>query len=386
MSGRVFAYHAKNGKFLNVMRGAARIGLARAQGNPSACEADRALDRGPDGAGEDGVPAAPTDPVPPDLARIRATAARLAGRIARTPILEWTAPEITARLPRGTRVVLKLELFQHTGSFKVRGALATLLEAPAEALARGVTAVSAGNHAIATAWAAREVGTSAEVVMLASASPARVEKVRRYGGRVVPAPDVQTAFALVEKVVAEQGRLLVHPFEGEGPALGSATLGLEWLDQAAPLDAVIVPIGGGGLAAGLAAAVEQASPTTLVFGVEPEGADSMARSLEAGSPQRLERVATIADSLGAPFALPYSFGLCRRFLEGVVRIPDAAMLEAVRLYFDGLKLACEPAGAAALAALLGPLRERLAGARVGVLVCGSNIDPEGFARLLAGGG
>lgn len=329
---------------------------------------------------------ASTEPVPPDLARIRATAARLAGRIARTPILEWTASEITARLPRGTRVVLKLELFQHTGSFKVRGALATLLAAPAEALARGVTAVSAGNHAVATAWAAREVGASAEVVMLASASPARVEKVRRYGGTVIPAPDVQTAFALVEKVVAEQGRLLVHPFEGAGPALGSATLGLEWLDQADPLDAVIVPIGGGGLAAGLAAATKQASPGTLVFGVEPEGADSMARSLEAGAPQRLERVATIADSLGAPFALPYSFGLCRRFLDGVVRIPDAAMVEAARLYFDGLKLACEPAGAAALAALLGPLRERLAGARVGVLVCGSNIDPEGFARLLSGAG
>lgn len=330
-----------------------------------------------------------SDPLPPapapSLAAIRATAARLAGRIARTPILEWTGEEIADRLPPRTRVVLKLELFQHTGSFKARGALASLLAAPPEALARGVTAVSAGNHAIAAAWAARRLGVHAKVVMLASASPARVRKVRRQGGEVVPAPDVRVAFDLVERVVAEEGRLLVHPFEGEAVALGTGTLGLEWLDQAGRLDAVIVPIGGGGLAAGVAAAVKQASPETLVLGVEPEGADSMARSLEAGRPVRLERVATIADSLGAPFALPYSFGLCQRFLDGIARIPDAAMVEAVRLYFDALKLACEPAGAAALAALLGPFRERLAGARVGVLVCGSNIDPDGFRELLAGG-
>jgi threonine dehydratase len=145
---------------------------------------------------------------------------------------------------------------------------------------------------------------------------------------------------------------------------------------------VIVPIGGGGLIAGIACAVKQLRPDCLVLGVEPVGADSMSRSFAAGSPQAIDRVATIADSLGAPYALPYSFALCRRFVDEIVRIEDAAMIEAIGLAFDGLKLALEPAGAAATAALLGPLRERLAGRRAGVLVCGSNIDLAGFARLL----
>jgi threonine dehydratase len=194
-------------------------------------------------------------------------------------------------------------------------------------------------------------------------------------------PDVHAAFAAVERIAVEEGRTLVHPFEGLRTALGTATLGLQWLRQAGRLDAVLVPIGGGGLAAGLACAVKQTAPETRVIGVEPEGADSMHRSFAAGSPQRLERVTTIADSLGAPFALPYSFALCRRFVDELCRITDAQLRAAMRLLFDELKLACEPAGAAATAALCGPLRERLRGRRVGVLVCGSNIDLARFAAL-----
>ena len=319
----------------------------------------------------------------PTLAEIRATASQLAGRLVRTPVLDWDSAEISARLAPGTRVNLKLELFQRTGSFKPRGALAVMLNLAPEALARGVTAVSAGNHAIATAWAARALGTHAKLVMFTSANPARVAKVRRYGGEVVVVPDVAQAFETAKRIEAEEGRTFVHPYEGPLTARGTATLGLEWLEQVQDLDALIVPIGGGGLIAGVACVVKQLRPDCLVFGVEPIGADSMSRSLAAGSPQSIERVATVADSLGAPYALPYSFGLCRRFVDDIVRIEDAAMIEAMRLAFDDLKLTLEPAGAAATAALLGPLRERLAGRRVGVLVCGSNIDLVSFARLVA---
>ena len=319
----------------------------------------------------------------PSLAEIRATASQLAGRLVRTPVMDWDSAEISARLAPGTRVNLKLELFQRTGSFKPRGALAVMMNLAPEALARGVTAVSAGNHAIATAWAARELGTHAKLVMFASANPARVAKVRRYGGEVVVVPDVAHAFETAKRIEAEEGRTFVHPYEGPLTARGTATLGLEWLEQVQDLDALIVPIGGGGLIAGVACAVKQLRPGCLVFGVEPTGADSMSRSLAAGSPQSIERVATVADSLGAPYALPYSFGLCRRFVDDIVRIEDAAMIEAMRLAFDDLKLTLEPAGAAATAALLGPLRERLAGRRVGVLVCGSNIDLVSFSRLVA---
>jgi threonine dehydratase len=321
----------------------------------------------------------------PTLTEVRATAVQAAGRLVRTPVLDWDSAELRARLPSGSSINLKLELFQHTGSFKPRGALSVMLNLAPAILSRGVTAVSAGNHAIATAWAARELGSHAKLVMFASANPARVAKVRRLGGEVVKVADVAQAFETAKRIEGEEGRTFVHPYEGKRTALGTATLGLEWLEQVPDLEAVIVPIGGGGLLAGVGCAVKQLHPGCLVLGVEPVGADSMSRSFAAGSPQAIERVATIADSLGAPYALPYSFGLCRRFVDEIVRIEDAAMIDAMRLAFDGLKLALEPAGAAATAALLGPLRERLAGRRVGVLVCGSNIDLAGFARLLGEG-
>jgi threonine dehydratase len=155
------------------------------------------------------------------------------------------------------------------------------------------------------------------------------------------------------------------------------------MEQAPELDAVIVPIGGGGLCAGVAAAVKQLSPKTQVFGVEPVGADSMHRSFKAGSPQSIEAVRTIADSLGAPYALPYSFEMCRRFVDELVLVDDDQLRDSMRLLFTQAKLACEPAGAAATAALVNPLRSRLFGKRVGLIVCGSNIDPETFAKHLA---
>ncbi|MGE3294118.1 MAG: threonine/serine dehydratase [Geminicoccaceae bacterium] len=327
----------------------------------------------------------PTLPAPPTLEEIRATAELLRRRVVRTPVLDWAGPEIAARVLAGTRVNLKLELFQHTGSFKARGSLAVMLALSDAVRARGVTAVSAGNHAIATAWAARELGISAKVVMLTKANPARVERARRYGAELVMVSDVAEAFAIADRIAAEEGRTFVHPYEGPLTARGTGTVALEWLEQTRDLDAMIVPVGGGGLIAGMACAAKQIRPECLVIGVEPLGADSMWRSLAAGTPQKLERVATVADSLGAPYALPYSFDLCRRFVDEVVRIEDGAMIDAMRLALDALKLLLEPAGAAATAALLGPLRERFAGMKVGVLVCGSNIDLATYMRLVEDG-
>ena len=321
----------------------------------------------------------------PSTEQIAAARARLNGLIIETPVHHWRGPEIAAAAGADTKVLLKLELFQYTGSFKARGALTNMLNLAPDALARGVTAVSAGNHAIAVAYAAKTLGSSAKVVMMKTANPFRVERCRSYGAEVVLAEDVHSAFDTVRRIEKEEGRSFVHPYEGELTILGTATLGFEWCRQTPDLDAVIVPIGGGGLAAGIACAVKQLRPGCQVFGVEPEGADSMHRSFAAGEPRPIERVATIADSLGAPFALPYSFGLCRRFLDGLVKIDDDAMRRAMGLLFREMKLAVEPAGAAATAALCGPLRERLAGKRVGVIVCGSNIDIATFARHLGQG-
>ncbi|MDA0230086.1 MAG: threonine/serine dehydratase [Proteobacteria bacterium] len=313
------------------------------------------------------------------LAAIEAAAARIKGKVVATPIHHWHGPQLNNILGVDTEVILKLELFQHTGTFKARGALVNLLSLSDEQLAKGVTAVSAGNHAIAAAFAAQSSGASAKVVMMKSANPFRVSQCRAYGAEVIFAEDVHQAFDTVKQIEKAEERTFVHPFEGELTALGTATLGLEFARQAPQLDTLIVPIGGGGLCAGVASAFKLVQPACQIYGVEPEGADSMSRSFRAGSPQTIDKVRTIADSLGAPYALPYSFALCQQTVDEIVLIDDDAMRRAMGLLFSEMKLAVEPAGAAATAALLGPLRERLQGKRVGVIVCGANIDFASFA-------
>lgn len=317
------------------------------------------------------------------LEAIRATRAKLGERVARTPVRRLDDDRVAHIVGAETSVFLKEELFQKTGSFKPRGALAVMLDLPKDALARGVTAVSAGNHAMAVGYAARTLGSTAKVVMPKSANPFRVQGCRDLGAEVELVDDVHKAFDRVHEIQETEGRTFVHPFEGPKTALGTATLGLEFLEDVADLDAVIVPIGGGGLIAGVAAAVKLMRPQALVFGVEPEGADSMHRSFAAGSPQAIEAVRTIADSLGAPHAAPYSFALCRRYVDELVKVSDDQLRAAMDLLFRSAKLAVEPAGAAATAALCGPLRDRLRGRRVGLVVCGANIDPQTFAKHLA---
>lgn len=310
-------------------------------------------------------------------------ARRLLGdRVLTTPVHEWEAPTRAELLGRRARVFLKLELMQRTGSFKARAALLNMLSLTPEQLARGVTAISAGNHAIAVAYAAQVLGVHARLVIIRSANPWRVELCRKYGVEIELAEDAHAGFARVAQIEREEGRGLVHPFEGLRTATGTATLGLELCQQIEKLDAVIVPIGGGGLCAGVASAVKLLQPRCKVFGVEPAGADSMHRSFAAGEPRAIERVTTIADSLGAPYALPITFELCRRNVDALTLVTDEQLRAAMRLMQRDCKLAVEPAGAAAMAALLGPLRAELQERRVALVVSGSNIDSATYARLL----
>ncbi|HEU5219754.1 MAG TPA: pyridoxal-phosphate dependent enzyme [Gemmatimonadales bacterium] len=318
---------------------------------------------------------------------IERTAGMLRPLVRETPAWVWQ-DELTERLlAPGTRAVLKLELFQYAGSFKARGALNVMLGLDPPALGKGVTAVSAGNHAIAVSWAARTLGTTAKVVMPKVADPFRVARCTALGAEVVLADDVHAAFALAAQIEREEGRALVHPFEGPRTALGTATLGRELLQQVRDLDAVLVPVGGGGLAAGVASAIKLLKPACLVIGVEPEANDVMLRSLKSGQPERVPEggYRTIADSLSPPYTLPYSLELCRRHLDDLVLVSDDALRQALAVMFRGAKLAVEPAGASAAAALLGPLRERLAGRRVGLIVCGTNIAPERYVEHLTRG-
>jgi len=326
---------------------------------------------------------------PPSIDQIRELRRGLGDLVVTTPVLSLRGPAVERRMGTATPY-LKLELFQRAGSFKARGALAVMRELDDDQRARGVTAVSAGNHAMAVGFAAQITGTEAKVVMPRNANPARIAGCASYGAEVVLVDDVGAAFAEVERIVAREGRTFVHPFEGPLTALGTATIALEFVEQVADagddLDALIVPIGGGGLAAGMATAAKLLRPDCEVFGVEPVGADSMHRSFAAGSPQSIERVRTIADSLGAPHASPYSFALCRRFIDELVMVDDDAIRDAMRFLFQHAKLAVEPAAAAATAALMGPLHDRLQGKRVGLVICGANIDPDKFFEYVQGSG
>ncbi|MEM6996493.1 MAG: threonine/serine dehydratase [Myxococcota bacterium] len=321
---------------------------------------------------------------PPTLDALREARTALADDVIVSPMLPLPPGHLQRRLPT-TRIELKLEALQPTGSFKPRAAVLWARSLPAEARRKGLVAVSAGNHAMAVAYAAQRTETTAKVVMPQTADPMRVDGARKLGAEVVLTPDVHAAFAEVERIVQTEGRTFVHPFEGPKVALGVGTIGLEIVEQCPDVDAVVVPIGGGGLCAGIAASVKQLRPNTEIFGVEPDGADSMHRSVAAGTPQAIEAVKTIADSLGAPHAAPYSFALCRDHVDAFVTVSDDDMQRAMAVLMADTCLAVEPAGAAATAAAWGPLAPRLQDKTVVLVVCGGNVALELFAQYVARG-
>ena len=314
----------------------------------------------------------------PRVDAVRVLHERLQEWLIRTPVLRCRSLE--DHLGEAFEIHAKLEFLQRTGTFKPRGALSVMLGLDAQQKEAGVTAVSAGNHAIATAFAARAIGTSAKVVMMMNANPLRVERCRDFGAEVVLADDVHSAFEVAEEIQNKEGRFFVHPFEGSDVVLGTATVGLEICEQVPDLDVVVVPIGGGGLCAGISSAVKQLKPRCEVIGVEPVGADSMHRSFASGKPESIEKVATIADSLGAPFALPISYELCKENVDELVLVSDDELKDTMGLLFRELKIAVEPACVASTAALIGPLSGRFAGKKVVTVMCGSNIDWQTFAR------
>lgn len=310
--------------------------------------------------------------IPPAIDDVRRLRDQLRQWLLETPVLQCR--NLEHRFDDGAEIWAKLEFLQRTGTFKPRGALSVMLSLNDEQRDAGITAVSAGNHAIAASFAAKAVGTSAKVVMIRSASPVRIEACRSNGAEVVLTDDVHDAFEKVEEICEQEGRYFVHPFEGPKVAAGTATVGLEICEQVGDFDALVIPIGGGGLCAGISSAVKQLNPNCEIIGVEPEGADSMHRSFASGQAETIERVTTIADSLGAPFAMPYSFDLCRQNVDELVMISDDDMREAMGVLFTDMKMAVEPACAATTAAIAGPLRGRFSGRKVVLVFCGSNID------------
>ncbi|MEX3008480.1 threonine/serine dehydratase [Hoeflea sp. TYP-13] len=320
----------------------------------------------------------------PSLDQIRDAQTALRGRVIRTPVLSLNQAPIAQLLDNAASVSMKLELFQHAGSFKARGNLLGLDRLDTDERAAGVIAASGGNHALAVSWAANSQGVRAKLIMPKATDPIRVKGCKRLGAEVHLVENIAAAFDEMNRIAAEDGSTVMHPFEGGHMTLGAATLGAEILEDLPDIDCMIVAVGGGGLISGVSSAIRQAKPDCEIIGVEPIGADSLSRSFEDGEPVRIGKVDTIADSLGSPAALPYSFSVARKFVNRMVRIEDHLMVDAMILMRDTLKIMAEPACAAALAAATGPLREALAGKNVCILACGSNIGPERFRALLAG--
>ena len=318
------------------------------------------------------------------LTAIRKRSDALRTNLLRTPSIMLSSQNISERL-NGSEVFLKLECFQHTGTFKARGALSVLLQIPYANRANGITAASAGNHAIAAGWAANIMNLSAKVVMQSSANPYRISLAKAQGAEVVIKEPGAPTFAESERLVREDYRTFIHPFEGLQTSLGTACVGLELMEDIPRLDAVVMSCGGGGLISGVSAAVKLMNPDCKVYGVEPEGADSMSQSFAVGHPVTLENTNTIADSLAPPMAMPLGFALCTKYVDELVRISDAEICAGMVMLQEEAKLAVEPAAAAAFAGALGPLRKRLSGQRVGIIICGANIDSATFQDLLLRG-
>lgn len=307
---------------------------------------------------------------------------KLSGRIIRTPSVDVRQTGLEELLPEGSSVTMKLELFQKAGSFKARGSLLSIEALSPEQRDIGVVAASGGNHALAVAWAARTMGTSATIAIPKTADPVRVEGCRKLGADIVLCKSIHEAFDTMHEIEETEGRAVIHPFEGAQMSLGSATCGKELFEAAPDVEVVILPVGGGGLISGMSAAIKLLNPEVEVYGVEPFGADTLYRSFQAGTPQSIDKVETIADSLGSPTALPYSFGLAHQYVDEVVRVSDDELRSSMRVMNSAMKLMPEPACAASLAGALGPLRDRCEGKKVGLLACGSNISPERFIGLI----
>lgn len=317
----------------------------------------------------------------PSLDAINAAAEILAPVAVRTPTLKLGSDRWAGLLPAGADVEVKMELFQQSGSFKARGAYLGLRRLDADQRRAGVVAASGGNHALAVAWAAQSAGVRALIAMPRATDPLRVEGCRSMGAEIILCDSMAHAFETMDHAASEQGRTLMHPFEGEHMVLGSAVLGAEYVEQVPDRDVYVIPVGGGGLIAGMACAIKQLNPTAEIIGVEPTGADSLTRSIARGEPVRLDKVDTLADSLGAPLAMPYSFSVAQAFVDETLVMDDAAFVAAMRMFLDVLRVMAEPACAASLAAIMGPLKQRLAGRKVGIIACGSNIGMTRFREI-----
>ena len=311
-------------------------------------------------------------PTPDD---IRAAHARIESHVRRTPVIHVQAQDFGVKL--ASPLALKLEFLQHTGSFKPRGAFNNLLSRSVPAA--GVAAASGGNHGAAVAYAAQRLGHKATIFVPDVSSPVKIARIQGYGADTrVGGARYADALEQCEKFIAQSGALSVHAYDAAETIAGQGSVGLEWEEDARTLDTVLVAVGGGGLIAGIAAWYGR---RVKVVGVEPEGSRALHASLEAGRPVDVTVESVAADSLGARNTGQLVYDIARASVDHVALVADDAIVQAQRLLWDRLRVAAEPGGAAALAALISGSYQPRADEKVGVLLCGANVDLGKLAAL-----
>jgi threonine dehydratase len=314
------------------------------------------------------------------LTEIRAAAGRLAGRVHRTPLLSCRS----LGAPAGVLLHLKCESLQKTGSFKARGALHKLLSLTEAERARGVITVSAGNHAQAVAWAAATLGAPCTVVMPDDAPRSKLAAVGGYGARIVLHAERATLFEALAREQERTGTVFVHPFDDPVVLAGAGTAGLELVEQCPEVEAVLVPVGGGGLLAGVASAVKALAPACRVVAVELEAGPGLRPALDAGRPIPVARPkGTLADGMTPPFVGAIPLETARACVDEIVTVTERALAEAMVALARRARLVVEGSGAAATAALLSGAVRFPQGTRVASLVSGGNVDDARYAELLA---
>ena len=324
------------------------------------------------------------------LSDIRVAACRIRSIAQVTPLVRvsWPAVDdastVQATPHGGEHLFLKCEALQPTGTFKIRGAVNMLAQLPADALARGVVAYSAGNHAQGVALAARTLGAKAVIVMPSAAPRVKADAARALGAEVIF--DGVTSLewkARAEREASARGLTMVPPFDHPWIIAGQGTVGLEIVEQLPNVGTIYVPIGGGGLIAGVAVAVKTIRPSVRIIGVEPEGAAKMTRSLAVGSPITLEKVASIADGLLPVRLGDLTFAHAREYVDEVVTVNDSATRQAVAWLFRHARLVAEPSGAiATAAAMLGLGDADSSRGAIVAIVSGGNVEPERYARYV----
>ncbi|CAN5773157.1 threonine ammonia-lyase [soil metagenome] len=317
-------------------------------------------------------------PLAISLEDIRAAQHRIEPDVVHTPMLRIDA---LSRISN-TRLLCKAESLQRTGSFKARGALNAVRQLSAEEQQRGVVTFSAGNHGQALAWAAGMQDTACTVFMAQNAVQTKVDAIRGYGAEIRQFPTIDEAFDAMKRMTDESGTVFVSPFGDSAVMAGQGTLGLEILDNVPNLEVMVVPVGGAGLLSGVAVAVRATHPNVRIVGVEPEGAPTITRALEAGSPVRLSSVDTIADGLAAPFTAESNLAIVRQLVDDVVLVSEQEISSAVALTMKHTRLLVEPAAAAGVAALITGKVAAPVGAETVVILTGGNIDLSRLKTLI----